>query len=104
MRGNVPTIVKIALTVSVESVSSFLFMVLGVCMMAVSAQPGLAFDKCRTCHYTSASVSCVSSDMANHCKDEGCHGYGHSEDCAKCICVKLNRNECECQSPSTTGK
>ena len=87
-----------------ESVSPCLFMVLGFGAMAVAVKPGLAYDKCRDCHKTAMGKSCTSSDASNHCLNEGCRGYDHNrEECAKCICVKLNRNECECETPSTTG-
>lgn len=88
-----------------EGVSSCLFTVLGLCMIAVAVKPGLAFDNCRGCHKTTALYSCTSSDVSNHCSDEGCRGHDYNrEECAKCVCVKITNNECECQSPSTTGE
>ena len=84
-----------------ESVSSFLFTVLGLCMMAVSVQPRL-FAKCAghsMCNETSVFKTCVYNAQTKTCTSGGCSNNTIPEMCGTCVCVLHTRNECYCEEP-----
>lgn len=82
-----------------EGVSSCLFTVLGLCMMAAATQPRL-FGKCtghNYCSETTNNIACVYDNETGKCKDGGCHRQNNEADCDTCVCTLESDKNCYCK-------